>query len=141
MVDRERVLARIDWVEDLLAVLDTIRAGGKERLLADRHVQLETERALQVAIQACIDVGAQLVAELGLRAPEDYRGVFDRLEEAGKLEGRLARRMGDAAGLRDVLVHRYLDIDRDRLWAAVTELDDLRAFCAAAGRLLRQEGS
>ena len=52
MVDRERVLARIQRLEELLAVLEEIREGGKERLLSDHHVQLETERALQAAIQA-----------------------------------------------------------------------------------------
>lgn len=136
MVDRERMLARIQRLEELLAVLEGIREGGKERLLADHHVQLETERALQVAIQACIDIGAQLVAELALRAPDDYRGIFERLQEAGRLDARLARRLGDAAGLRNVLVHGYLDVDRERLWSALAELDDLREFCSGAARLL-----
>ena len=136
MVDRERVLARIQRLEELLAVLEEIREGGKERLLSDHHVQLETERALQVAIQACIDIGAQLVAELALRAPDDYRGIFERLEQAGKLDARLARQLGDAAGLRNVLVHGYLDVDRERLWSALAELDDLRDFCAVTARLL-----
>ena len=76
------------------------------------------------------------MAELALRAPDDYRGILERLEEAGTLDPRLSRKLGDAAGLRNVLVHGYLDVDRERLWSALGELDDLRDFCAAAARLL-----
>jgi len=139
LVDRERILARIQRVEELVTVLEGVRRGGEERVLGDRHVQLQTERALQVAIQACIDIGAQLVAERGLPAPDDYRGVFERLEGAGMLDRRLARQLGDAAGLRNILVHGYLDVDPARLWSSLTELDDLRAFCAAVGLLLEDE--
>jgi len=139
LVDRERVFARIQRVEELVGVLEGVRQGGKERLLADRHVQLETERALQVAIQACIDIGAQLVVERGLPVPNDYRGTFERLEKAGILDSRLARQLGNAAGLRNILVHGYIDVDLERLWSSLTELDDLRAFCAAVGLLLEDE--
>lgn len=140
MVDRERLLARIQRVEELVIVLEGVRQGGKKRLLGDRHTQLETERALQVAIQACIDIGAQLVAERTLPAPDDYRGIFESLEAAGMLDQRLARQLGDAAGLRNILVHGYLDVDLERLWSSLTDLDDLRAFCAAVGLLLEDEG-
>jgi len=140
LVDRERVLARIQRVEELVAMLEEVRRGGRERLLTDRHAQLETERALQVAIQACIDIGAQLVAERGLPPPDTYRGIFERLDGAGLLDGRLARQLGDAAGLRNILVHGYLDVDPERLWWSLTELDDLRGFCAAVGSLLYNEG-
>ena len=83
-------------------------------------------------------MGAQLVAELALPAPDDYRGILERLEEAGTLDPRLSRKLGDAAGLRKVLVHGYLGVDRERLWSALGEVDYLRAFCAAAARLLER---
>ena len=46
----------------------------------------------------------------------------------------LAGRLGDAAGLRNLLVHDYGDIDHARLWDTLGELDDLRSFAAAAER-------
>jgi uncharacterized protein YutE (UPF0331/DUF86 family) len=46
-------------------------------------------------------------------------------------------RLGDAAGLRNLLVHDYGDIDHARLWDSLGELDDLRSFATAAERLAR----
>lgn len=115
-------------------MLERVRREGPQALVGDLDAQLKTQHALQLAIQICIDVGAHLIAEMGLRMPDDYRGVFMRLAEADVLEGTLAARLADAAGLRNVLVHGYVAVDNDRLWAALERLDDLRAFAAAAER-------
>jgi uncharacterized protein YutE (UPF0331/DUF86 family) len=121
-------------LEQLLAVLEEVREQGRGRLMDDVRVQLQTEHALQIAIQICIDVGIHIAGERALRPPEDYRGVFASLAEAGVLGKDLAARLGDAAGLRNLLVHEYAEVDHGKLWDALDELDDLRAFAAAAAR-------
>jgi uncharacterized protein YutE (UPF0331/DUF86 family) len=80
------------------------------------------------------------VAELALPLPPDYRGVFAALVAKG-LDPDLAERLGLAAGLRNVLVHDYLDIDEDVVWAALGHLDDLRGFAGFAWRQLGEEPS
>jgi uncharacterized protein YutE (UPF0331/DUF86 family) len=125
----------------LLALLEGIREQGEEAFLGDVHVQLEAERALQVAIQICIDVGAHLISALGLTPPDDFRGVFTSLRQAGVLDADLAERLGDAAGLRNLLVHGYADIDHRRLWHSLGALDDLRQFAAAAASAAERERS
>jgi uncharacterized protein YutE (UPF0331/DUF86 family) len=132
MVDAESVGARLRRLEQLLSVLEEIREQGRAPLLDDVRVQLQTEHALQIAIQICIDLGIHIAAERALRPPEDYRGVFASLAEAGVLEKDLAARLGDAAGLRNLLVHEYTAVDHGKLWDALDDLDDLRAFAAAA---------
>lgn len=43
--------------------------------------------------------------------------------------------MEDWAGLRNVLVHLYLEIDHQRIWEILTaDLDELEAFAAAVAR-------
>lgn len=132
MVDPESVSARLERLERLLAVLEEVRREGRERLLADLRLQLQAEHALQVAIQICIDVGIHIVAERALRPPDDYRGVFETLAEACVIEREFAGRLGDAAGLRNLLVHEYVAVDHSKVWDAIGRLDDLRAFAAAA---------
>jgi uncharacterized protein YutE (UPF0331/DUF86 family) len=134
LVDAESVNARLQRLEQLLSVLEEVREQGRERLLGDLRVQLQTEHALQIAIQICIDVGIHIAGERALRPPEDYRGVFASLAEAGILERELARRLGDAAGLRNLLVHEYTTLDHGKLWKALDNLDDLRDFAAVAAR-------
>jgi uncharacterized protein YutE (UPF0331/DUF86 family) len=137
LVDADSVFAKLARLDSLLAVLDGARARGRDAVTSDLHLQLEVERALQVSIQICIDIGAHLVSELGLKPAEDYQGVFSSLGAHGTIDGDLAKRLGDAAGLRNLLVHDYGEIDHARLWDSLGELDDLRAFARAADGLAR----
>lgn len=134
MVDPESVGRRLQRLGELLSALEAIRATGEQAYLSDLERRLAAERALQLAIQACIDVAAHLVAELGLRTPDDYRDTFRGLADADLLDKDLAQRLGDAAGMRNILVHEYLEIDPGQVWRALERLDDLRAFADAARR-------
>jgi len=139
-VDADSVFAKLARLDSLLGVLEGVQARGKTAVMSDAHVQLEVERALQVSIQICIDIGAHLVSELGLRPAEDYQGVFTSLASHGAIDSDLAGRLGNAAGLRNLLVHDYGDIDYARLWDTLGELDDLRSFASVAEGLARDAG-
>lgn len=140
MVDAESVSSRLAHLDELLGELDAIRDTGRDAYAAEWRTRLATEHALQLAIQACIDVGAHLVSELGLKAPADYRGVFAALTSAG-LDPDLAERLAIATGMRNILVHGYLEVDDDTVWSALAKLDDLRNFAAAAQRMVDADAS
>lgn len=102
------------------------------------RTQLAAQHALQQAIQICVDIGAHVITELGLATPQDYRSVFHELRSAG-LDPELADRLAEATGMRNILVHGYLDVDDDIVWAALFELDDLYKFTSEIKRLLESE--
>lgn len=54
----------------------------------------------------------------------------------GARSTRNAARLRAAAGLRNVLVHGYLDVDPARVWEHLGELDDLEAFARGVHTLL-----
>lgn len=132
MVDGERVLARLARLPPLLERLDGIRSAGLDAYLAEPGRRLEAERALQLALQICLDVGAQLVAELDVAPAETYRQVFARLAEASVIDAALAARLEDAASMRNLLVHGDADLDHRLVWESLGGTADLRAFAAAA---------
>ena len=131
MVDAESISTRLDRLSQLLEELEEIRAGGHDAYRSEFRNRLAANHAIQLAVQVCIDVGAHLIAELGLEAPSDYRGIFESLRSAG-LEPQLAERLGEAAGMRNILVHGYLEVDDDAVWSALDRLDDLRQFAGFA---------
>jgi len=135
LVDAERIGVRLDRIERVIERLEEIRAAGEEDYLADDRLRAMSERWLQLAIQGCIDIGAQLVAELSVDPPTDYAGVFTALAAAGHLDTELAKGLARAAGLRNVLVHMYLDLDDREVFASLHGLDDLREFARVAQRL------
>jgi uncharacterized protein YutE (UPF0331/DUF86 family) len=136
LVDPERVHERLGRLEPLLALLDGVRASGEQAYLSVAHTKLATQRALQLAVQIWIDVGAHLMAELGLPPADDYRGVFSRLEEAEIFDADLAGRLRKAAGVRNLLVHGYAEVDDRKVWEALAGLDDLRDYAAAVNRAI-----
>lgn len=98
MVDVERVGSRLDRLEHLIELLEQVRAGGEAAYLQDERLRAMTERWLQLAIQTCIDVGAQLVSELAVEPPPDYAGVFRNLASAGHIDRDLADALAAAGG-------------------------------------------
>jgi uncharacterized protein YutE (UPF0331/DUF86 family) len=118
----------------LLAELEKIKATGHDAYSADLQVRFAAQRELQFAIQICIDIAAHLIAELGPKMPDDYRGVFGALTP--DLDPELAERLAKAASMRNVLVHLYLEVDDEAVWDALSHLDDLRQFADFARQRL-----
>ena len=69
------------------------------------------ERNLQVAIEACIDIGKIIISDMNLREPTDNKGVFKVLAENGIIIQESLDSLMPMAGTRNVLVHGYDKID------------------------------
>lgn len=123
-------------LEQLIERLDEVRQAGEDAYLADDQQRAATERWLQVAVQICIDLGAQVVTEQSARPPSDYAEVFRILGEKGVIPDDLAQRLAGAAKQRNLIVHLYLEIDDRAVFASLAHLDDLREFAASLERLV-----
>jgi len=137
LVDRAAVEARLARLDRELSMIEQVRGAGRDRFLADDGLQHQAERALQLAIQICIYVGAHLVAARGLGAPDEYRDVFERLSRDDTLDPALAERLKDAVGQRNLLVHGYVDLDPALVSEKLAEVEDLRAFAGWALAMTR----
>lgn len=72
-----------------------------------------------------VDVNAHLAAGVRGRAPTTAHESFRAMAEAGILSPGLADLLAPAAGLRNVVVHRYVDIDVHLVTRAVADILDL----------------
>ena len=132
MVDRDVFDQRLAKLEDLLDRLRKLAEVDRETFLVDRAVQAQAERWLQLAAEVCLDLSQHLIASLGLRTPATYREAFRILSEEGVLPRELAQQMEGWAGLRNVLVHLYLEVDHEELFVILTrDLEQLEAYASA----------
>lgn len=131
MVDPEAVRRRLSELDRRVSRLRAIHGAGREAFLADEGFQAQAERHLQLATQAAIDIANHIVAEDSPETPEDYASTFTLLAGIGVIKEDLARRLRLAAGLRNILVHAYLDVDPALVWDSVGRLSDLDEFAAA----------
>lgn len=139
MVDPEVVRRRLREIDRRVAALRTVAAGGREALLADPDLQAQVERHLQVAIQSTIDIAMHILAENSSAAPEDYGSAFTLLGREKVIPDALARRLRPAAGLRNVLVHAYVEVDPAQVWGHLDDLDDLVAFAGEVESYLMRD--
>ncbi len=138
MVDAEIVDRRLREIGRRLGALRDVRSQGERPFLADPALQAPAERHLQLALQCAIDIALHILAADTDRTPEDYGTAFRELAAVGVLEEELADRLRLAAGLRNVLVHAYLDVDPARIWRHLDRLGDLEDFAHAVDSYLDQ---
>jgi uncharacterized protein YutE (UPF0331/DUF86 family) len=94
-----------------------------------------TERNLQLAIEACLDIGKIIIATEGLEEPKDNKGVFAVLAEAGILDKQLLTFLIPMAGARNILVHGYDKIDDSLIYGVLKRhTDDFSMFLKEISR-------
>ena len=95
-------------------------------------MQAEAERWLHLAAECSLDLAHHLIADRGWKTPSTYRETFEVLERERVLGPELARQMEAWAGLRNILVHMYLEVYHERLWVFLTEqLHQLEEYARA----------
>lgn len=135
MVDRAVLAEKIASVRDAVARIREVLPPSSDALLADRTRREVVILNLFIALQDCLALAAHWLADAGLDVPQSYAEVFRRLGERGVIDPELAARLAAAAGLRNLVAHRYGALDWQRIHAfAATRLDDLLAFCEALAR-------
>jgi len=133
VVDPDVMRRRIDALARYVARLEAFRTTARDAFARDEDQHQLAERYLHLAVESTLDIAHHLIADRNLPTPDTYRDAFATLGREGLIDAPLAKRMQGWAGLRNVLVHAYLDVDHGLVWDAIQgELDDLRAYARAA---------
>ena len=91
--------------------------------------RLAIERALQLAIEICIDVSNQIVKESRLGISGNDEGTLKKLRIAKIISPKLFTQLNEMKKFRNVLVHHYTEIDDQKVFHHAThDLDDFRLF-------------
>ncbi len=95
------------------------------------------ERNLQVAIEACIDIGKIIISEKALREPSDNKDVFKVLAENAIISSQSLEFLLPMAGMRNLLVHGYDKIDATIIFGVLKRhLEDLFRYLDEIKRIL-----
>ena len=137
MVDAEILRRRIDALLEYLSRLEPFGGMDRQRFIENQNDHHLAERYLHLAIESALDIANHLIAEAGFEAPDTYRDAFAILARHGVLDNELGKRLQTWAGMRNVLVHLYLDIDHGITWDTIrNDLGDLRRLAEIAAAKL-----
>jgi uncharacterized protein YutE (UPF0331/DUF86 family) len=128
MLDRERILGKIDQLEGYLRDLRTI---VPQDFAAYQKVEKRRacERLLQLSIEAVIGVCHLLVTGLRLGIPAEEDDLFEKLVAAGVISPQTRETLKEMKGFRNILVHEYARIDDRMVYeVARSRLGDFETF-------------
>ncbi len=129
MIDKETISAKFDIIERDMEFLNEFKEMDEDDFLNNyKNIQSAKYSLLEI-IEACIDISTHIVAAKMFGRIEEYREIFHVLGQRRVLDKDLALRLEDMAGFRNLLVHRYGNIDNLRVLEIIkNDLDDVLLF-------------
>lgn len=129
--------ARLRRLHQVIGRLRRYRERGADDLRKDEDLQWLVERGLHLGCEILLDVGNHVLAGAFSRTPETYEQILDALAAEGVLSAPVRAELKGLGGFRNVLVHDYLDIDPDRVIAALARAPErFESFAADIHRWL-----
>jgi len=144
MLRVEFVQRKLQLIADDLARLMAFKDDTLEALRADDIRLAAVERMIERIVLRAVDVNEHLLAELAL--PEEratrltYRDTFLMLAGLGVYPEGFAKQIAASAGLRNLLVHDYNDVDHSILHSSIkTCLRDYRDYVECVEAFVTRE--
>lgn len=118
-LDPAVIQERLREIQLLLEDLVEVGEVDAERLRRERPTRHVVERVLSQIVELAGSINTHIVASLLGRSPASYADSFDEVARAGVLEWDLAAALRPSTGMRNVLVHDYLEVDHGKVSAAI----------------------
>ena len=112
----EVIEQHIQNMEEALTNLSKYKNISFEEFQRDLSLIWIVEKGLEILIQNLLNIGAHLLASEIQNDWEDYGEVILKLGKHGVIPQEFSGRIRGMAGLRNILIHEYLQIDLNKLF-------------------------
>ena len=141
-LDWQSVRPKLRQIERFVAALDSFGPLDAAQLEADIRTSLAVERALTLLVELAFSVNGHVSAARLGRAPDSYAASFTLAAESGMIDAELAARLRPSAGMRNVLVHAYLEVDHAIVASSVPRaVADYTEYASAVARWFTSEAT
>lgn len=139
MIEADLIRRKLSRMNMYLEKLKPIAEHTLEEYLSDFYLKASAERLIQLIVDCASDINNHVVVEMGQRPPEDYASSFIRASEAGMLTAELANRLKGSGGMRNILVHEYMDIDDEKVYKVLPiALSDFKEYIRQVDNFLEK---
>lgn len=127
------MLERLKLLEDNVRELAEFRKKFSiEDLSSDKSREWALRYGFLETIQIVIDISCHVVSKYNLGNPMKYSECIDLLKDYKYIDEGLAVKLNGMVGLRNILVHEYIDIEKEKLYGLLDSAGDFKEF---AGRI------
>lgn len=136
-IDRDLIRRKLSRLNMYLDKLEPIVKRTFNEYLSDFYLKSSAERLIQLIVECASDINNHVVVESGKRPPEDYTSSFIRASEAGLIKRDLADRIKGSGGMRNIIVHEYMDIDDEKVFKTLpVALADYKEYISQVDKFL-----
>ena len=123
MIDQNRVERFIFLIRDAVAELQSLNleSVGLEAYLQNKRLRALSEHYLRIALEATLDLGRHVIVKTGLGIPQEYRDIGKILAQKGIVSHQLGQELEAMAGMRNMLVHLYWEINYPLLYRTIVQ--------------------
>ena len=128
MVDQELINKKLQELERYQLQLNCRQGITPAKLEENLELLWAIQHGLQLSIQIILDIGNHILSEAKISVNE-YADIFPALAKLGVIPADYAQSVKGMAGLRNLLVHEYTDVDEAMLIDIINNrLDDFTVF-------------
>ena len=132
-----------DRAREIRQSLDKIRtyiAQPEADFLADERNLYTVMHLLLISIEAVASICNHLLAKTASKAPASYSECLEGLRELEILDEPLTDRLVQMVRFRNLLVHRYWQVEPERVLRYAREnLEDFEGFLLGVGQFVKQQ--
>lgn len=142
MIDSKRIRSLMADMRKRVRELEIkFKPLPEEKLVVDETLYAASERHLQVAIQAVLDISNHIVAAMNLAIPRtENKEAILALGKEDIVPLDFAQKLSKMIGYRNILVHNYLDVERHNTYVNIQEnLSDFGLFAKYIEEFLRNK--
>jgi uncharacterized protein YutE (UPF0331/DUF86 family) len=138
-LDGESIVAKIRAMRRLLDQLMALGPVDRQRFEEDFGAQLVAERVVSQLVDLAAAINTHVATVELHEAPHDLTQSFTLAARAGLIDKQLAEALAPSTGLRNILIHVYLELDLDKFVAAIPlAIDQYGEYVRKVARWLQQ---
>ncbi len=128
-----RIKDKIDEIEGYLNELQEIIPNSFRQYKHYLKTRAACERYFEKIIESVTDLAFLLIKDLGTTIPEGDKEAFDVLAKEEVISDKLASKLKDAKGMRNILAHEYGEVDDEIVFESITKelYKDVKEFLKA----------
>lgn len=124
-----KIIAKLQALDEYLTYLKELQKVNKRSFLHDYHQFGLAEHYLHLCIEVLLDVAKLIIIIYSFPRPEENRDVFRVLYDKRVINIKLYNCLAGISGFRNVLIHEYEKIDKERVYEYLQDsIDQFKEF-------------
>lgn len=140
-IDLEVLKRRADFIRSEVSFLEEyVLSKSSSDVCSSPVLKRLLERSYQLIVESFIDICRHIVSAKSWGPSFTARGFVEKCREHGVIDSEISHRIIESLKLRNIIVHRYIEVDYDRLYAEAKRLVELaRDFERRLTEFLKRE--